>query len=416
MKIKNTIIPFVLCVFPLLAMAQPTWRTLDNAPSGFGRFDDIFFLNEDLGWAANGPSGLVFKTTDGGESWEQQLALSSYFRNIEFIDENIGLLGTLDGVFHRTIDGGENWQSVFIQPNPDAICGIDAVGENTVYACGAWFTPAYIIKSTDAGETWTYQDMSDYATALVEVLFVDEQFGYASGQNDNGGIILRTEDGGANWEEIYSSFHPGEYVWKLQLMENNTYIYGSVESGFQGKLIKSFDSGATWETKNFPDPNVQGIGFVSPTHGWMGGHNSGFYETTDGGDTWTNTGLGFNLNRFIIFNDHFGYASGETIYKFEDEALSVSDFSNERVEDISITIAPVPIKDKLNISIDFTHIDNLLIEVYDMNGKRLESLLRDRISSAATKHYSFDFPYPAGTYFINFQTNNGRRSQLVLKE
>ncbi|OAD90128.1 photosystem II stability/assembly factor-like protein [Aequorivita soesokkakensis] len=415
MKIRILLTLIAFSTISFFTAAQPTWKALDNAPSGLGRFDDIFFLNEQLGWAANGPSGLVFKTTDGGQTWEQQLELFSYFRNIEFIDENIGLLGTLDGVFYRTADGGENWQEVFMSTNPDAICGIDAVGENTVYGCGAWFTPAYFIKSTDAGVSWEYTDMSDYATALVEVLFVDEQFGYASGQNEDGGIILRTEDGGENWEEIYNSGNAGEYVWKLQLMENNTFIYGSVESGFQGKLIKSFDSGATWEEKNFPDPSVQGIGFVSPTHGWMGGHNSGFYETTDGGNTWTDIGLGFNLNRFLIFNDHFGYASGETIYKFEDE-LSVSDFSDERSEDISITIAPMPIKEKLNISIDFTHIDNLLIEVYDMTGKRLESLMRDRIAAAGTKHYSFDFPYAAGTYLINFQTNNGRRSHTVIKE
>lgn len=415
MKIKTIFTLIAVFAIPFLSIAQPTWRSLDNAPSGLGRFDDIFFLNEQLGWAANGPSGMVFKTTDGGESWEQQLELFSYFRNIEFIDENIGFLGTLDGIFYRTTDGGANWQGVFIQPNPEAICGIDAVGENTVYACGSWFTPAYFIKSTDAGVSWEYFDMSDYATALVEVLFVDEQFGYAAGQNNEGGVILRTEDGGQNWEEIYNSNNAGEYVWKLQLMENNTYIYGSIQSGFQGKLIKSFDSGATWEAKNFPDASVQGIGFVSPTHGWMGGHNSGFYETTDGGDTWNNTGLGYNLNRFLIFNDHFGYASGETIYKFE-EGLSITDFSNEQSDDISITIAPMPIKEKLNISVEFTHIDNLLIEVYDMNGRLLQSLIRDRVPSAETKHYSFDFNYPAGTYLINFQTNNGRRSHKVIKE
>jgi uncharacterized membrane protein len=32
------------------------------------------------------------------------------------------------------------------------------------------------------------------------------------------------------------------------------------------------------------------------------------------------------------------------------------------------------------------------------------------------KEYSFNFNYPAGTYLINFQTNNGRRSQMVVKE
>ncbi len=148
----------------------------------------------------------------------------------------------------------------------------------------------------------------------------------------------------------------------------------------------------------------------------MGGHNSGFYETTDGGDTWNYTGLGYNLNRFLIFNDQFGFAAGETIYKFEEGVLSVGDFSDEKNEDISIIIAPMPFKDKLNISIDFTTVDNLLIEVYDINGKLLERLARDVINNAGQKQYSFDFNYPAGTYLLNFQTNNGRRSHTVIKE
>ena len=95
---KSIITLICFCAFSLATIAQPTWRALDNAPSG-GRFDDIFFLNEQLGWAANGPGGTVYKTTNGGESWEQQLQLNSYFRNIEFIDENVGFVGTLDGKF-----------------------------------------------------------------------------------------------------------------------------------------------------------------------------------------------------------------------------------------------------------------------------------------------------------------------------
>ncbi len=41
MKFIITLIGF--CAFTLATIAQPTWRVLDNAPSG-GRFDDIFFF------------------------------------------------------------------------------------------------------------------------------------------------------------------------------------------------------------------------------------------------------------------------------------------------------------------------------------------------------------------------------------
>lgn len=414
--LKNCIVSlFLLISFPFLA--QPEWSVLENAPVDLGRVDDIFFLNENLGWAAYGPGSSVYKTEDGGQTWTLQLVTpNSYLRNIEFLNENIGFLGTLDSDFYKTTDGGETWQLVSISPAPEAICGLAAAGPTTIYGCGAYFSPAWVIKSTDSGETWEYKDMSAYATKLVEVLFVDEQFGYASGTSALGATILRTTDGGSTWTEIYNSGNPGEYVWKLQLMNNNTTIFGSVESAIQGKLIKSFDSGGTWETKNAPENSIQAVGFVSATKGWMGGHNTGLHETTDGGTTWTNLGIGFSLNRFVFISETLAYCSGNGVYKYEDE-LSVTDFEETIPTDaLEIIIAPMPITHELNIEVSFQHIDNILIELYDMNGKLLEQLTRDKIPSARKKTYRFDFNYPAGTYIVDFHTNNGRRSRTIIKK
>ncbi|MFC3161539.1 WD40/YVTN/BNR-like repeat-containing protein [Chryseobacterium arachidis] len=102
-----------------------------------------FFLNENVGWAAKGGNGAVFKTTNGGANWIQQTvstATNQYYRNIEFLNENVGFLGTLNNNFYKTVDGGNSWQRVDnISPYPQAICGLDCVGTSTVYGCGAWF-------------------------------------------------------------------------------------------------------------------------------------------------------------------------------------------------------------------------------------------------------------------------------------
>lgn len=413
---KKITISVVCCLFSLCIFAQPEWRVLENSPGDQNRFDDIFFLDSELGWAASGGGSEVFKTTDGGASWELQFDDGfSYFRNIEFIDENIGFLGTLSDIFYKTIDGGDTWAPVTITPNPQAICGLDAVGTSTVYGCGAYFTPAYIIKSIDSGVSWDYIDMSSYVDGLVEILFIDELHGFTSGRGFDGAVILETFDGGNSWTEIFNSGNSGEYVWKLQLMENNTVIFGSIQSNTQGKLIKSFDSGATWETKNVPDPFIQAVGFINRDRGWMGGHNSGFLETNDGGDTWTELGLGWSLNRFVFINENLAYCSGVDIYKFDDN-LSVGDFSQSEIPDLEIVIAPMPIKDKLEIEIDFQHIDNLLITLYDINGKLIERLVRDKIGGSGKKKYTFDFNHPSGTYILDFHTNNGRRSKTVIKK
>ncbi|MNY21487.1 hypothetical protein D3C86_1550380 [compost metagenome] len=161
---------------------------------------------------------------------------------------------------------------------------------------------------------------------------------------------------------------------------------------------------------------VQAVGFITPDHGWMGGHNSGFYETTDGGDTWNFLAVGSNLNRIFVMNSHLVYASGAGLYKYGYSTLSTGiteDFQAKH--ELSVTIHPNPFSEKLNFSIDFQHTDHLVVEVYDASGKWLQELLVDKVDKAQKKDYSVDFPYSAGKYILNIHTNNGRRSFNVVK-
>lgn len=421
------LVNYILLLSGLTAMAQLQWAPLTSIGDNINnqRFDDVFFLNENLGWAANGYYATIYKTTDGGQTWVTQLAeftpalpINTYFRNVEFLNENIGFIGTLSGIFLKTTDGGITWNPVTITPNPPAICGLDAVGASTIYGCGAYFSPAYIIKSPDSGLTWQYINMSAYATALVEVLFTDENNGLASGMNESGGVVLQTTDGGQTWTTLYNTPIEGEYVWKLQrLASNPAVIFGSVESIFPntGQLIKSTDNGLTWTSKPVPDPDIQAVGFMTENHGWMGGHSSPILETFDGGDTWIENTVGSNLNRIVILSDQLAYASGKTIYKYSDQGLGNADFQESPRQNLKAEVYPNPIQDKLAIQIEFPAADHLRLELYDANGRRIKLLVKADIASKSTQKYQFDFPYAAGIYYVNLHTNTGRQSLKVVK-
>ncbi|RKE90886.1 YCF48-related protein [Ichthyenterobacterium magnum] len=422
------LIKLVLILSYLNLFAQPTWQVTPNIISNPNnqRFDDVFFLNENLGWAANGYYASVYKTTDGGLNWTEQvneasLGGSFYFRNIEFLNQNVGFLGTLNGKFFKTIDGGSNWVEVTnISPNPTAICGLDTVGSSTIYGCGAYFTPAHIIKSTDSGNTWSFIDMSSYANALVEVLFLDETTGFVSGRNNTGGLILKTTDGGSSWTEIYNTNNPGDYVWKLQTLEgNNNIMFGSIEAAGlnTGKLIKSTDGGVNWNSYDAPERVIQAVGFITENHGWMGGHTTGFYETLDGGQTWNNLNIGHNLNRIFIINSTTAYASGTTVYKYTNETLNIETVKNTDKTHLDIKILENPIKEYLEFTINYKSDDNILIELYDVTGKFIKQLTRDIIPQNIVKAYAFDVSeLSSGSYIIDFHNNSGRSIKRFIKE
>ena len=95
--------------------------------------------------------------------------------------------------------------------------------------------------------------------------------------------------------------------------------------------------------------------------------------------------------------------------------MAVPQFTEQPRKPLQVTIAPMPIKNKLQIEITFLGVDHLNLGLYDQQGKRITTLLIDEINGAGKKVYSFDFPYADGVYYLNLHTNTGRQSVKIVK-
>ena len=260
--------------------------------------------------------------------------------------------------------------------------------------------------------------MSAYANALVEIKFLDELNGFVAGRNNTGAVVLKTIDGGVTWSTIFQANISGEYVWKLQILDSNPdAMFGAIFASYPnpGKLIKSLDGGTTWTTYDAPESGVEAVGFISETKGWMGGHTTGFHETTDGGATWTDLSLGGNLNRIFIMNNSLAYAAGATVYKYTTETLNTN---NSKIfkKDLSITFSKNPVNKLLEFTINYNTNDNILIELYNINGAFVKQLTRDSIYNKNSKTYSFLVDdLAAGVYILDFHNNTGRTYKKFVK-
>jgi hypothetical protein len=145
------------------------------------------------------------------------------------------------------------------------------------------------------------------------------------------------------------------------------------------------------------------------------GTNFPFMETFDGGDTWTDAGVGGNLNRIFFLSDNLAYAAGATVYKFSDTSLSSVPFTETNRVPLKVKILSNAIKDKLHVSVEFNDSDHVVFEIYDAGGKFLKTLKFDTIENAGVRNYVFDFPYASGTYLLNLHNDTGRQSVKFVK-
>jgi photosystem II stability/assembly factor-like uncharacterized protein len=311
--------------------AQPSeWQAWEQSP-GLGappnfRLNDIFFSSPSTGWLVS--RERVFKTSNGGESWEEQEVPGLLFRSVAFSNDSVGWVGTLnpDHVLYETRDGGSTWEDISsrIAPGPPpGICGFSVVDSTHIFAVGRYFNGAYMIATKDAGKSWRRFDLSRYARTLVDVIFFDRNNGLIVGGTDPNlsghAVVLGTTDGGESWAELFRSSRQGEWAWKV-FFPSRRVGYVAVESYDRGLVLKTENGGKSWkELAVEGNRGLQGIGFISEKVGWVGGW-VGTSLTIDGGETWIAVpswmanGQNPGINRFRLRSDSVVVAAGRRAF------------------------------------------------------------------------------------------------------
>ncbi len=154
----------------------------------------------------------VFKTTDGGSTW-QQLASTAGDLHFRYVNRIVVdpfrpdtlFAATNQGVYH-SFDGGTSWNEVFSNGSR-----IQQIVANPGNFRTLFFTSSTngIYKSMDLGQTWqkTSEEITNQRRIEIAVSAADTNFVYAAATNSNYGLLglFKSTDGGQTWIDLGNS-------------------------------------------------------------------------------------------------------------------------------------------------------------------------------------------------------------------
>ncbi|MFQ6044355.1 MAG: YCF48-related protein [Candidatus Poribacteria bacterium] len=313
-----------------------------------GELRDIFFVDENNGWAVGG--SLILHTSDGGATWEMQTASAErppelwcvYFRDAKFgvVAGSIPGRGFGGGtVVFTTGDGGKTWvqqtefYDILFSVSSEFQSDLDSkqiseglrqefenegitlsdraavvIDENT----GRWMiTDNRRRYSIRKGED-KLNICVDVRSRLTDIQMIDEKIGYATGESKT---VLKTTDGGKTWIAVMT----GQRARAGETRKNLDGLYFVAPEigwavGSFGLVLYTTDGGKNWEQQKTETPNdLKAVHFVNDKEGWAVGMEGAILHTTNSGKTWekqkSNT---YNSLHSVAFVDeNTGWACGD---------------------------------------------------------------------------------------------------------
>jgi photosystem II stability/assembly factor-like uncharacterized protein len=168
--------------------------------------NSIYFLDTLKGFMGGYP-GKFLVTTDGGMNWEDaqiDSGVGAHFPPIHFnfYNNQYGFAsgGAMDisGVVWKTTNGGEFWETTAVGPEP--VRGIHYFDSLNVLGVGGdpEYFGASLVRTTDAGENWVYEELG-FPGVATAISFRTETEGWAPLSLAR--TIMYTFDSGVTWAD-----------------------------------------------------------------------------------------------------------------------------------------------------------------------------------------------------------------------
>ncbi|MEO8168225.1 MAG: YCF48-related protein, partial [bacterium] len=227
-----------------------TWRTVDTTAF---TFNEIEFPTSQVGYAAGADYAsttnpcILRKTIDGGESWQTIFSTNAGgdFEAVSFLNADRGWILSYAGLVFRTTNGGSSWEfqdTVGMSGTSYPMRDIVFTTPDSGWAVGGIAGTSAIARTTNGGSTWTKS--SGIANTIAKIAMVNSRVGWIGGRV-YGAPPQRTTDGGITWSpQSMSPAVSSPDIRSISMVNEN--LGWMVNLGYQtGALYKTTNGGIT---------------------------------------------------------------------------------------------------------------------------------------------------------------------------
>ena len=266
---------FLVILFSFLqlkAVAQNGWKLVHTFSQ---EISSVFFKDSLNGFAFPAPSG-IYKTTDGGTSWNifKIANLNSDIVKIIKTSNNFLIGIGSGGTIIKSSDFGSNWE-IKIVDTLDNLTSICSTIDGKLFASS---TGKNLYKSTDDGDSWSIYSLDTMSFELTGISFSNSNVGFGVGYYETS---IKTTDGGDTWFTI-PPIISGRSMFAIKFIsEDIGYVVGGSE------VDKTTDGGGTWERKyEASGSQLNDITTYGNNFAWVVGQDKIVY-TTNAGEAWS---------------------------------------------------------------------------------------------------------------------------------
>jgi photosystem II stability/assembly factor-like uncharacterized protein len=408
----------------LVTMSINSFSQIGWVPQQSGTTASILslsFVNNMTGWYC-GSGGVIGKTSNGGLNWVTQVSgTTENLYAINFVDGNTGwaagghLNPNLNGhiMIVKTTNGGANW---FIQFNggsdynyPISLNFLDA---NTGFAACDGYEPnvlkGCIMRTTNGGTDWLIMQGTKNAK---KVFFTNINTGYYISKvledynNIDSGVVYKTTNAGLNWSVSFTKYHHS--LFNIMFFNQNTgIIQGRIDSSNNNRYYKTTDAGNSWNLISTGNTIHNTSFFNNETTGWALGTQ--IYRTTNGGVNWDITLPNpFSYFICITFSDLLkGWAAGSNGVLYSSVLTGINQIGSEIPTSYSLSQNyPNPFNPITKIKFSVVSSppglggDLVLLKVYDITGREVQTLVNERLQAGIYEATFDGSMLNSGVYF-----------------